>query len=362
LSDQTLLSSIVEKNDVFKEPFLYVIISAIIGLLGVLVFCFKYKVSKKTKSLVDVSSTLSCTLFSVSTAWKLKRLDKLNLDGNGTVIAILDTAINENFFQKKYTFKDFLPFTPINVDACAHGTICSAVAVGVPCTIQSKVIPRGVAPGGELIVYRIAEEENSSNDALLAALRYAQNEIRSGKQIDVISISYDYDDDEQEIYKEINTLVELGVVFVAAAGNRGSYQPCTSIPACFDSVISVGALDKYGQISPYTSKGVIDVYAPGDFLEFCGTSFATPAVGGIVLLLKQWANHIGSPAKENIHRVEILRRIFREDMIVESGRGNEKIFDPVSFFMCLREEPTLLNSIVQKYMEDLDQEKTIMEH
>ena len=170
-------------------------------------------------------------------------------------------------------------------------------------------------------MYRIAEGEYSSNDALLAALRCAQNEIRSGKQIDVISISYDYDDDEQEIYKEINTLVELGVVFVAAAGNRGSYQPCTSIPACFDSVISVG-----------------------------------------VLLLKQWANHIGSPAKENIHHVEILRRIFREDMIVESGRGNEKIFDPVSFFMCLREEPTLLNSIVQKYMEDLDQGKTIMEH
>ena len=41
------------------------------------------------------------------------------------------------------------------------------------------------------------------------------------------------------------------------------------------------------------------------FLQLEGIFFATPSVGGLVLLLKQWANIIGSPAVEDIHHAEI---------------------------------------------------------
>ena len=43
--------------------------------------------------------------------------------------------------------------------------------------------------------------------------------------------------------------------------------------------------------------------------KFWKISFATPAVGGLVLMLEQWANHAGSPANDNIHHVEILQKI-----------------------------------------------------
>ena len=41
-----------------------------------------------------ISEALAQGIFSTSYAWKLERLRKQNLDGSGTVIAILDTAID----------------------------------------------------------------------------------------------------------------------------------------------------------------------------------------------------------------------------------------------------------------------------
>ena len=63
----------------------------------------------------------------------------------------------------------------------------------------------------------------------------------------------------------------------------------------------------------YSSRK-IDIYAPSEdnefpYGKFWKISFATPAVGGVVLLLKQWASHVGPPAKDNIHRVDILQKI-----------------------------------------------------
>ena len=77
-----------------------------------------------------------------------------------------------------------------------------------------------------------------------------------------------------------------------------------------------------------------------------------PAVGGLVLLLKQWAKHVGSPAKDNIHRVEILRKIFSKEMVVKSDSGVADMFDPVGFFMRMKSNPAKLNEIVQKYLDE----------
>lgn len=68
--------------------------------------------------------------------------------------------------------------------------------------------------------------------------------------------------------------------------------------------------------------------------------------------------YVGSPAKENIHRVEILRKIFKEDMVVRSDSGDADIFDPVGFFMHMKDNPEILNIIVQRY---LDIENSYME-
>ena len=336
---------------------------------------------------IDLSTALSCASKSVSDAWNLKRLDSIclnniKLNGTGTLIAILDTTIDRSCFTgKKITdeFSDFANSDILVIDclpnlrdaSTAHGTICSAVAVGLECEIPSGVIPRGVAPGAKLVVYRIANEKSCYNNAVLNALEGIQNAVENGIKFDVVSISYDCDENsEDEIHRKIKELTEKGITFVAAAGNRGNNQACACIPARFDNVISVGALDVYGRKAPYTPPVKSDVYAPGVFPTGDeGTSFATPAVAGLVLLLKQWANSVGSPAKENINRVEILRKIFSEDMYVKSDStekyvgtsqpnvktdddGKILVFQPVDFFMNMKDTPEKLNEIVQKHLAE----------
>ena len=219
-----------------------------------------------------------------------------------------------------------------------------------------------------MIVYRIAEGEYCCNQAILKALRDIKAKIESGCQIDVVSISYDCNEsDKDEIFRETKALTEKKVVCVAAAGNRGRYQARAAIPACFDHVISVGALDRYGCPSRFNSEGIINVYAPGEDIPspfstsgtFWGTSFATPAVSGLVSLLKQCANSIGSPAKENIHDVKILKNIFNEHMVVKSDSGKVDVFDPVEFFQRVTstDNPSLFNEIVLEHLDPQDMEQ-----
>ena len=278
------------------------------------------------------------------------------MNGTGTVIAVLDTTIDQHFPSftgKDISVIDYLPGVP--VVSTVHGTICSAVAVG----LQDDTTPRGVAPCAKLIVYRIAEGEIASINAIINALDDIRNKLARGEQIDVVSISYDCDENSEDTLDDkIKVLTEMGVTFVAAAGNRGQYQARACIPARFNSVISVGALDRYGNKARFTPSVKIDVYAPGEDIEFpiidCkfwGTSYAAPAVAGLVLLLKQWANNVGLPAEENINRVEVLREIFKKEMVVKSDSGDDDdVFAPVEFFMRMKDNPKKLNDIVLKYL------------
>ena len=329
-------------------------------LYSVILGIFKLKAAKKIIQPTDLSGPLSSACRSVSDAWNLKRLDSINLNGTGTVIAILDTTIDHRYFTgKKITDKaadfacsdimviDCLP--NLSVASTVHGTICSAIAVGLQCETETGVIPRGVAPGAKLIVYRIADQNGCNTDAILMALQSIQNASEeNGIKIDVVSISYDCDEKSKDmIQTKIDELTKKGITIVAAAGNRGQYQTRACIPACFDNVISVGALDENGRKAPYTPEVKIDVYAPGVFpANYEGTSYAAPAVAGLVLLLKQWANYVGSPAKENINRVDFLHKIFKKEMVVKSDSGAD-VFEPVEFFMRMKDNPTMFNDIVR---------------
>ena len=381
------LEKAVQSRDDSDDIWYHFVISILVGGVTVLYIAFHLRQllsseadSNRAMPLKGISETLAQGIFSTSYAWKLERLRKRNLDGTGTVIVILDTAVDCNclaFGQKNILYVDYpaavkvfhpaflqrnipvvncLPHMPVT--STEHGNVCAAVAVGSSYN-SPPAVPSGVAPGAQLIVYRIAEGGYSYNEAVLQALDDLKMKIESGTQIDVVSISYDLNEDnEEEIHRKIKELTERCVVFVAAAGNRGEYQPHASIPACFDNVISVGACDRNGRRSKFNACGRIDVYAPGEDIPlpstqdtFRGTSFATPAVCGLVSLLKQCANHVGPPASNHIHQVEILREIFQRHMITKSDDGQVDVFDPVGFFLHVIDNPNLLNEIVQEHLD-----------
>lgn len=115
-------------------------------------------------------------------------------------------------------------------------------------------------------------------------------------------------------------------------------------------MISVGSLDRFGDISKFSPHTPTDVYAPGEVnfpnqdTEIWGTSYATPAIGGIVLLLKQLANEsVYRSVKENIHRVNVLKTIF------EKMRSH--VFQPVDSLLMWKENPNLLREIVEQCLQ-----------
>ena len=332
-------------------------LSALIGV--VIPFCYKLSpLTSKTKMHRGIfSDSLTLDIFSASYAWKLEGLE---LDGSGTVIAILDTSIDLSypaFHHNNVVVYDCLPGVP--VVSTEHGSVCAAVAVGSPFNTATASVPRGIAPGAHLILFRIADgsQPHCTTEAVLNALDMIRSNNETLK-INVVSISYDLADDDRSIavlYERIQRLTAMGIAVIAAAGNRGNYQAELSIPARFDNVISVGALDENGFPASFNPRGYIDVYAPGkgiDFsgIKYSGSSFAAPVIAGVVSLLKQRADEVGPPARDHILKVNVLRAIFKRYMITVSD-DNKEVFDPVGFFKRVLNNAISLNEIVREINE-----------
>ena len=139
-----------------------------------------------------------------------------------------------------------------------------------------------------------------------------------------------------ECEKKIDKLEELGTVCVAAAGNSGAYQQEVPAPAKFSKVISVGSVNEYGEMSGFSPKARVDVYAPDEKIKapclpnlfnkddvvtkvevhpqnntilnlmmtsvdtshekpFSGTSMATPMMAGLIALLFQHVDRLMHP-------------------------------------------------------------------
>jgi subtilisin family serine protease len=112
--------------------------------------------------------------------------------------------------------------------------------------------------------------------------------------------------DPDALLPAVRGLRAAGVFVVASAGNEGS--ACSSISApisLYDEVFTVGAIDEFGAVAPFSSRGPVtadgsgrtkpDVVAPGvEVLSAMpdgtygfndGTSMAGPHVAGVVALL-----------------------------------------------------------------------------
>ncbi len=350
-------------------------------ILLTLIICYTTTLSVywafKQHNIFSFSSALSHGLFSTSSAWRLDKLDTHDLDGAGTVMAILDTAAHPNspirYLEQIEARKDLPPLTCMfrtlprsfdlldvpSVRCVHHGSICALVAAGSS-DMDSRV-PRGVAPAAKILIYRISDgnsEDNaySINKAVLFALQDIQKKLRANdSKVDVVSISYDLEDNEvmKDIKDIITELNEMNVSFVASAGNNGLFQCEAAIPAKFDKVICVGSLDEYGHPSKFDPDLVkTDVRAPGElsvprvFKYVEGSSFASPAIGGIVLLLKQLANDIDPATSSKINNVKVLRHILK-NYVTTLSKHNKPISDPVKFLTEVAINHDILKEIVQ---------------
>ncbi|TYS14519.1 S8 family peptidase [Rossellomorea vietnamensis] len=223
-----------------------------------------------------------------------------SVKGKGVTVAVLDTGCDidhEDLQGRVVGTRNFTNDDDGNeenvTDYNGHGThVAGTIAANEN---GSGVV--GVAPEASLLIIKVLAGEQGSGryDWIVDGIQYA---IDQG--VDIISMSLGGPSDYGPLHDVIKQAVAANISVVCAAGNEGDENAETdelSFPACYNEVISVGAIDFERNSSYFTnSNNEVDLVAPGEkilstipggkFAEFSGTSMSAPHVSGALALVK----------------------------------------------------------------------------
>ena len=263
------------------------------------------------------------------------RLHEAGFKGQGMTIAVIDAGfhnVDKIEAMKNINIlgtRDFVnPEADIYVESSHGMSVLSCMAMNQPNVMI------GTAPEASYWLLR-SEDEYSENlveqDYWAAAIEFADS-----VGVDLVNTSlgyYSFDDPTKNYrYRDLNghyalmsreaaKAADKGIVVVCSAGNSGSgsWKKITP-PGDAENVITVGAVNKYGVLAPFSSVGNTadgrvkpDVVAvglgsdvmgtDGNLRHANGTSFSSPIMCGMVACLWQACPEL--TAKEII---ELVRR------------------------------------------------------
>ena len=290
-----------------------------------------------------------------------------DLPGTGTVIALLDTGINKHhkafssstFEDKIIECKNFIYPDEDCEDMAGHGTQCAGVACGLTFThelsedgVWKNLTFNSFAPGAKVMVCKIShnddDDESASHKALNAALDYIisynNNPRNVTNKVDVISISFGFDHFDKEQALKIQEAVSKDIVVVCCASNSGSKIPNPiAYPGRLGNVLCIGACDKHGQATKFTSEGREidfvelgeDVWAPtigrdDAITAIDGTSISAPAVAGLICWLLQDLKKLSSDSScqldlyHQMHNVWCMRELLKTMSVMQGHHDKAK--------------------------------------
>ncbi|MBS7607601.1 S8 family serine peptidase [Candidatus Bathyarchaeota archaeon] len=228
------------------------------------------------------------------------------------VIAIIDTGIDPNHVDldggKIIGWKDFVNGKTTPYDDNGHGTHCASIAAG---TGEGNSAYKGVAPGAALVGVKVLDASGSGTLSRVAdGINWAvANKDIYGIEILSLSLGTSTSSDGTDtVSMACNNAVDQGLVVVVAAGNNGPKTYTVGSPGAAEKVITVGSIADVGHkgffLNSWSSRGPTadgrikpDVCAPGylimaakagttsSYVEYSGTSMATPFVAGTVALM-----------------------------------------------------------------------------
>ncbi|WP_158674685.1 type VII secretion-associated serine protease mycosin [Streptomyces hoynatensis] len=202
--------------------------------------------------------------------------------GEGVTVAVIDTGVDDSLpeLAGKVVGGTDLTFGAEGptVDEAGHGTNMAALIAG---TGEGGGV-RGLAPDVDLISIRVGERDGQVDfdlDARMAeAIQYAAE---SGAQ--VINISWGKVEDGVDVEAISEAIAEAarqGALIFAASGNDGDTENSSFFPADRDGVVAVGAVDRNGRVSHYSTHGPqLALAAPADDVP----SHCPDAPGGLCL-------------------------------------------------------------------------------
>ncbi len=189
-------------------------------------------------------------------------------------------------------------------DDSGHGTAAAGV---IAARTDNGRGGAGICWSCAVMPVKVLKADGSGNTSSLAAgiVWAADHGAR------VISMSLGGVGRTQTLADAIDYAQRRGIVMVAAAGNSGSSTP--NYPAAYPGVLGVAGTTESGPLYSWSNYGDwVQVAAPGcntapwlhgEYVEFCGTSSATPLVAGIAALALS-----ASPAATGAQVEEAIRK------------------------------------------------------
>lgn len=228
------------------------------------------------------------------------------------VVAVIDTGIDAQHIDldggKVIAWVDYVNGKSTPYDDNGHGTHVAGIIAG---TGEGNSAYRGVAPGVALIGLKVLDSQGSGSlSDVQAAIEWCINN-KDKYNIRVINLSLgssSSSDGTDSVSQAANAAVDAGIVVVVAAGNSGPAKYTIGSPGAAENVITVGAGADVGEggffLASFSSRGPTadgrikpDIVSPGykitapqansgnGYVEYSGTSMATPFTAGVVALM-----------------------------------------------------------------------------
>ncbi|TMR92897.1 S8 family peptidase [Nonomuraea basaltis] len=320
----------------------------------------------------------------LDTSTRTIRSDRANIagwTGKDTTVAVLDTGIDrdhpffagrlvdEACFSSSYAGHGTVSICPNNqpsqtgpgaADAeiplcvvngrnlCDHGSHVAGIAAG---SKAAGAPADGVAPAAGIMAIQVFSRSDSPSTCRIGgesapcyvsyisdqklALEYVARVARS-RNVAAVNMSLggggpytaacDNDPSAAAVKPEFDTLVDLGVAPVVAAGNNGFTNGVAS-PACISTAVAVGATWDNDAVASFTNRGrLLDLFAPGVNVKsavpddsyglMSGTSMAAPHVAGAFALMRH--------AYPNFTVVQSLQRLQNTGRLVPYDAGGAR--------------------------------------